>query len=279
MPQTSSLFDLSGRVALVSGGTSGIGLAIAEAFVDHGAKVVVGSRTADKVKEAVDRLNDRVAESAAGAVLDVQSEDSVRGAFDHGVRRFGTVNDAVHSAGVMHKADSAELEAEPFNRLYDIHVTGGLRLAKALAAHLASSGASQPDAAAPVEPAGSFTFIASITSFAALSGVTAYAAAKSAQMGLIRNLSTDFGARGIRVNGIAPGFVPTDLNRKMITGTDRGRRILERTPMARFGTADEIAGAAVYLAAPAGAFVNGHTIVVDGGFLACGLGDAVAPWS
>ncbi|MEM1099332.1 MAG: SDR family oxidoreductase, partial [Planctomycetota bacterium] len=75
------------------------------------------------------------------------------------------------------------------------------------------------------------------------------------------------------------GFVPTDINRKMIEGTDRGRRILEHTPMARFGTSDEIAGAAVYLASPAGKFVNGHTIVVDGGYLACGIGDAVAPWA
>ncbi len=273
------LFDLTGHVALLTGGSSGIGLAIAEAFVDHGAKVVVGSRTADKVKEATESLNARVADSAAGAVLDVQSDDSVRGALDHGVKRFGHVDTAVHSAGVMHKADTAELEPEPFNRLYDIHVTGGLRVATALAQHLEASGRSDPKATAPVEPAGSVIFIASITSFAALSGVTAYAAAKSAQMGMIRSLSTDFGARGIRCNGIAPGFVPTDLNRKMIEGTDRGRRILERTPMARFGSADEIAGAAVYLTAPAGAFVNGHTIVVDGGFLACGLGDSVAPWA
>ena len=275
----SKLFDLTGRVALVSGGSSGIGLAIAEAFIDHGAKVVIGSRTADKVKEATEALNARVEGSAAGAVLDVQSEDSVAGALAHGVQRFGRVDTAVHSAGVMHKADSAELGSEPFNRLYDIHVTGGLRLVRALAKHLEETGVSRAGATAPVEPAGSVIFIASITSFAALSGVTAYAAAKSAQLGLIRSLAVDFGGRGIRVNGIAPGFVPTDLNRKMIEGTDRGRRILERTPMARFGTADEIAGAAVYLTAPAGSFVNGHTLVVDGGFLATGLGDAVAPWS
>lgn len=274
----SKLFDLTGRVALVSGGSSGIGLAIAEAFVDHGAKVVVGSRTADKVKAATEALNARVPGSAAGAVLDVQREDSVAGAFAHGVQRFGRVDTAVHSAGVMHKAVPTELESEPFNRLHDIHVTGGLRIARALATHLEEAGASRSDAAAPVQPAGSMVFIASITSFAGLSGVAAYASAKSAQLGLVRSLAVDFGGRGIRVNGIAPGFVPTDLNRSMIEGTDRGRRILERTPMARFGSSDEIAGAAVYLTAPAGSFVNGHTVVVDGGFLATGLGDAVAPW-
>ena len=273
------LFDLTGRVALLTGGASGIGLAIAEAFVDRGAKVIVGSRTAAKVKAATEALNERSPGSAAGAVLDVQSDESVAGALAHGAKRFGHVNTAVHSAGVMHKTDTASLEPEPFNQLYDIHVTGGLRVATALAKHLADAGRSNPEASAPVEPAGSILFIASITSFAALSGVTAYAAAKSAQLGMIRSLATDFGARGIRCNGIAPGFVPTDLNRSMIEGTDRGRRILERTPMARFGTADEIAGAAVYLTAPAGSFVNGHTLVVDGGFLACGVGDAVAPWS
>jgi NAD(P)-dependent dehydrogenase (short-subunit alcohol dehydrogenase family) len=120
--------------------------------------------------------------------------------------------------------------------------------------------------------------IASITSFVDLVEVAGYAAAKSAILGLTRTLANEWAQYGIRCNAIAPGFIPTDLNRKLIERTERGRRIMEHTPMARFGDADEVSPAAVFLASPGGRFVNGHTIVVDGGYLACGVGTAVAPW-
>ena len=95
---------------------------------------------------------------------------------------------------------------------------------------------------------------------------------------MTRSLANEWAKHGIRTNAIAPGFVPTDINRKMIEGTDRGRRIIEHTPMGRFGSGDEIAGAAVFLASPAAKFINGHTIVIDGGYLASCIGDSVAPW-
>ena len=120
--------------------------------------------------------------------------------------------------------------------------------------------------------------LASISSFVDLVGVTPYAAAKNAILGLTRSMANEWAKFGIRTNAIAPGFIPTDINRKMIENTDRGRRILEHTPMARFGTGAEIAGGAVYLASPAAKFVNGHTLVIDGGYLASGIGDSVAPW-
>ena len=126
---------------------------------------------------------------------------------------------------------------------------------------------------------GSIINIASITSFVDLTGVTAYAAAKSAIMGLTRSLANEWASLGIRTNAIAPGFIPTDLNRQFLEGTERGRRILEKTPMGRFGSTDEISAAGVYLASPGASFVNGHTIVIDGGYLACGIGDTYAPWA
>jgi NAD(P)-dependent dehydrogenase (short-subunit alcohol dehydrogenase family) len=272
MPIKTHLFDMTGQVALVTGGTSGIGLAIAEAFVQHGARCVVGSRTQEKVDKAAAELNalpqhESDEPVAVGVSLDVQDDDSVQAAVKQAMDTFGRLDVVVNSAGVMHKIDTFELEPADLNRLYDIHVTGALRASQA-AGHVFRE-----------QHGGTIINIASISSFVDLTGVTAYAAAKNALLGLTRSLCNEWSKFGIRTNAIAPGFIPTDINRKMIEGTDRGRRIIEHTPMQRFGTADEIAGAAVYLASPAGKFVNGHCIVVDGGYLASGIGDSVAPWT
>ena len=261
-------FDLTGQTALVTGGASGIGLAIARAFLEHGAKVCVGSRTTEKVAAAAAELAETAdADRVLGHALDVQSEDSIAAAVGACTSSLGGLDIVVNSAGVMCKADSFELPADDMNRLYDIHVTGAMRVSQAAGRVFREQGG------------GCILNIASITSYVGLTQVAAYAAAKSATMGLTATLATEWAKFGIRTNGIAPGFIPTELNRKMIEGTDRGRRILEHTPMGRFGTAEEVAGAAVFLASPAAAFVNGHTLVVDGGYLACGVGDAVAPWA
>lgn len=271
MPVSTSLFDLTGQVALVTGGGSGIGKACAEALVQHGAKVVLGGRTIEKVQEAaqeLDALKDAsgVDPVAAAVQLDVASDASAEHAVKKTIDLFGRIDIVVNSAGVMCKKPTFELTGDEMNNLYNIHVTGALRVAQA-AGHLFRE-----------QHAGCIINIASISSYVSLTEVTAYASAKSAMMGLTASLANEWAKYGIRTNGIAPGFIPTDINRKMIEGTDRGRRILEHTPMARFGTADEIAGAAVYLASPAGKFVNGITIPVDGGYLASGIGDSVAPW-
>lgn len=267
-----SPFDLTGRVALVSGGASGIGKAIAEAFLQQGARVLIGSRTADKVEGAVKELaaaNPASGEEirVGGVALDVTSSASVERAVRKSVDLFGRLDILVNSAGVMLRKPTFELSPEDFNRLYDTHVTGALRCAQA-AGHLMRE-----------QHSGCIINLASISTFVDLIEVAAYASAKNAVLGLTRSLANEWAKYGIRTNAIAPGFIPTELNRKMIEKTDRGRRILEHTPMGRFGTAQEIAGAAVYLASPAAGFVNGHTLVVDGGYLASGIGDAVAPWT
>ncbi|QDU35090.1 2-dehydro-3-deoxy-D-gluconate 5-dehydrogenase [Poriferisphaera corsica] len=272
MSITTELFDLTGKVALVTGGATGIGKAIAKVFIEHGCKVVVGSRTLANVEQAAQELNTILEHSdeipmAAGVSLDVADDDSVQKAVDFAIDTFGSLDILVNSAGIMCKKPTADLSADEMNNLYNIHVTGSLRASQA-AAHIFRE-----------QHAGCIINIASVASYCSLTEVTAYASAKSATMGLTRSLANEWAKYGIRTNGIAPGFVPTDINRKMIEGTDRGRRIIENTPMARFGTSDEIAGAAVYLASRAGQFVNGHTIVVDGGYLACGIGDTFAPWA
>jgi len=265
------LFDLTGKVALVTGGSSGIGKAIALAMAQHGAKVLIGSRTVEKVEAAATELNRAVDATedpiVVGAAIDVTQDESVEDAVKQAIDEFGGLHIAVNSAGVMVKKPTFDLESDEFEAVYQTHVSGSLRCAQA-AGHVFRE-----------QHEGCIINLASISSFVDLVEVTAYAAAKNAILGLTRSLANEWAKYGIRTNAIAPGFIPTDINRKMIEGTDRGRRILEHTPMARFGEADEIAGAAVYLASRAGGFVNGHTLVVDGGYLASGIGDSFAPWA
>ncbi len=269
---TTNLFDVTGKVVLITGGASGIGKAMAAAFVQSGAKAVVGSRTLEKVEAAVTELNtmnpgNEEGPVASGVALDVCSENSVERAINKTMDLYGRLDVVINSAGIMVKKPTVELTADEFNMVHETHVTGTLRVCQAAEKIFRE----QHD--------GSIINLASISSFVDLTQVTAYAAAKNAILGLTRSLANECAKHGIRTNAIAPGFVPTDINRKMIEGTDRGRRIIEHTPMGRFGSGDEIAGAAVFLASPAAKFINGHTIVIDGGYLASGIGDSFAPWA
>lgn len=265
-------FDLTHKVALVTGGASGIGRAICAGLANHGARVLIGSRTVEKVDQAARELNQEAEggdddPKVAGVSLDVTHDNSVERAIRKAVDLFGRLDILVNSAGIMLRKPTFELTPEEFNEVHETHVTGTLRCALA-AGHLFRE-----------QHAGCIINLASVSSFVDLVEVAAYAAAKNAILGLTRSLANEWGKHGIRTNAIAPGFVPTELNRKMIENTDRGRRILEHTPMGRFGTGQEIAGAAVFLAGPAASFVNGHTLVVDGGYLASGIGDSLAPWA
>jgi len=266
---SSTSFDLGGKAALVTGGASGIGKAIARAFVEHGARVHIGSRTPEKVESAIAELRETTgrSEDVAGSPLDVTDDDSVRAAVDATTSAFGSLDILVNSAGILLKKPTLELTLDEFNTIHESHVTGSLRCCQAAGTVMKEQGG------------GAIINIASISSFVDLVEVAAYGAAKSAILALTRSLANEWGKDGIRTNAIAPGFIPTDLTRQILEGTDRGRRILENTPMGRFGAADEIAGAGVFLASPAASFVNGHTLVVDGGYLACGIGDSFAPWA
>ena len=264
-----TMFDLTGRTALVTGGATGIGKAIAAALVDHGAKVLIGSRTAERVERAAKELAQRIEpvdglDPAAGVTLDVTSDASVRRAVRKAVDLFGGLDILVNSAGTMLKQPAFDLTPDQFNQLYEVHVTGTLRCCQTAGQLMRE------------QHAGSIINIASISGFVDMIGVSAYATAKNAVIGLTRALANEWAKYGIRTNAIAPGFIPTDLNRTLLEGTDRGRRILEKTPMARFGKSEEIAGAAVYLAGNAATFVNGHTLVVDGGYLCAGIADSTA---
>jgi NAD(P)-dependent dehydrogenase (short-subunit alcohol dehydrogenase family) len=255
-------FDISGKVVLVTGGTSGIGRAIALGMRDAGAKVVAGSTNPDKVAG----IKTELGEGHDAVQMDVSSAQSVNDAFAVAVKKFGRVDAVVNAAGVIKRQPSLEMPVEEFERIVKVNLTGSFIVAQAAGRIMKDQ---QPDANGQ---RGNIVFIASLNSFISLTEVLAYASSKSGVMGLIRGLANEWAHYGIRVNGIAPGVFPTDLNRKLIEGTPRGTWLKNHTPMGRFGKAEELVGAAIYLISPAGSYTNGETIIVDGGFLASGVG-------
>jgi NAD(P)-dependent dehydrogenase (short-subunit alcohol dehydrogenase family) len=270
MPSLS--FDLSGRHALVTGGTSGIGLAIAEALLDAGAKVAVGSRKPEKVTAATAQLSaNRPEGSVLSTQLDVADRASLDRAFACTVAAFGKLDILVNCAGVNLKKPTVDVEEAEHRALFDINYFGPFYAAQLFARQI------QKQNPADMAAGGySLINVCSVTSFLALSEVTTYAASKGAMLALTRQLAVEWTRLyGIRVNAIAPGFVPADQNRQILKSGDRGRRILENTPMQRFGAPEEIAGAVAFLCSPAARFINGECINIDGGFMIHGVSDAV----
>src|SRR5580704_11619963 len=254
--------DIAGKVCLVTGGTSGIGRAIAMGFAQAGAKVVSGSTNPDKVSASKAELgagNDAVQ-------LDVSDAASVRAAVDTVVKKYGRLDAVVNAAGVIKKVPSLEMDPAEFERIVRVNLVGNFIVAQAAGRVMKDQ---TPDKKGL---RGAIINIASLNSFISLSEVLAYACSKSGVMGLTRGLANEWAQYGIRVNGIAPGVFPTDLNRKLIEGTPRGEFLKAHTPQARFGKAEELVGAAIYLISPAASYTNGHTIIVDGGFLTRGVG-------
>lgn len=254
--------DISGKVCLVTGGTSGIGRAIALGFAQAGAKVVAGSTNPDKVSA----IRNELGAGHDAVQLDVSSESSVKSAFESVGGKFGRVDVVVNAAGVIKRQPSLEMPVAEFDRICRVNLTGSFVVAQQAGRVMKDQ---TPDAAGI---RGAIIFIASLNSYISLTEVLAYAASKSGVMGLTRGLANEWAQYGIRVNGIAPGVFPTDLNRKLIEGTPRGAFLKQHTPLGRFGHAEELVGAAIYLASPSASYTTGETIIVDGGFLTRGVG-------
>jgi NAD(P)-dependent dehydrogenase (short-subunit alcohol dehydrogenase family) len=260
--------DIADKVCLVPGGTSGLGKAIALGFASAGACVVTGSRSADKVESVKAELEQHKGENAQcdAVQMDVSDEASVRKAVQHTADRFGRIDSVINASGIIQKTEALEMSTEDFDEVVRVNLTGSFVVAREAAKVMKDQ---SPDAR--TNQRGNMVMIASLNSYVSLSGVLAYACSKSGVLGLVRGLANEWSELGIRVNGIAPGVFPTELNRQLIEGTPRGDWLLGHTPLGRFGEADEIVGAAHYLASDASTYTNGHTIVVDGGFLARGV--------
>ena len=253
-----TLFDLSGRVAVVVGATSGLGRAIAVGLAQHGADVVPSGRRKELVESACQEIE------AAGRrtmvqVADVQDRKSIDALRDMVLRQFGRVDILVNAAGNVIRQPTAAVSEEQWNSVLDTHLNGALRACQSFYEPLKASGR------------GRIINIASLSSFGAFYQVAAYSAAKTAIVSLTRTLACEWAKDGIRVNAIAPGVFPTDLNRSTIMGTPRGQELLMRTPMGRFGQPEELVGTAVLLASDGASFLTGQCIGVDGGYLALGV--------
>jgi NAD(P)-dependent dehydrogenase (short-subunit alcohol dehydrogenase family) len=253
--------DITNKVILVTGGTSGIGRAIALGCAAAGARVVAGSTNADKVAA----IKKELGSNCDAVQLDVSDAASVRAAVEHTARKFGRIDGMVNAAGVIKRVPSLDMDPADFERIVRVNLVGNFIVAQAVGRVMKDQ---TPDAQGL---RGAIVNIASLNSFISLTEVLAYAASKSGVMGLTRGLANEWAQYGIRVNGIAPGVFPTDLNRPLIEGTPRGAWLKQHTPLGRFGNAEELVGAAIYLLSPSASFTTGETIIVDGGFLAKGV--------
>lgn len=253
-----SLLELSGKVAVVIGGTSGIGRAIAHGLAEAGADVIPTSRRAEQVEAAAAEIEERGRKSLR-LTSDVSDRASLQRVLEESVKVFGKVDILINSAGRTKRAPTLDFAEEDWNDIMETNLTGTLRACQIFGRHMLE------------REYGRIVNIASLSTFVALHEVAAYSASKAAVASLTKSLAVEWSARGVTVNAIAPGVFRTALNQKLLDESERGREFLLRTPMKRFGRVEELAGAAVFLASDAASFVTGEILVVDGGFLASGV--------
>ena len=249
------LFDLTDKVAIVTGSSRGIGLAIAAALAEHGARVVISSRKQDACDEVAHAINAQHGDERAIAVAaNISSKDDLQNLVDETRKAFGKVDVLVcNAASNPYYGPMAGISDEQFRKILDNNVIANHWLISMVAPEMLDRGE------------GSIIIVSSIGGLTSSTMIGAYNISKAADFQLARNLAAEFGPRGVRVNCIAPGLVKTDFARALWENPDTLKLVTKGTPLRRIGEPHEIAGAAVYLASPASTFMTGQTMIVDGG--------------
>ncbi len=240
-------FDLTGERVLITGGGTGLGFGMARCFLAAGALVVVAGRREAVLREAVDILGP----SAHYRVYDVTAEDEAEHFISSLEKDLGPITILVNNAGIHHRKSLEETTTEEFRRVWEVHVMGGLALSRALAPRMKEAGR------------GSILFMASMASLFGIPYTTAYSTAKTSLIGVVRVLSSELAPSGIRVNAIAPGWIDAGMGR--MPDPERRKQIIDRTPLGKFGQAEDVGWTAVYLSSPAARFITGICLPVDGG--------------
>ena len=252
------LFNLEGKVAVVTGGTSGIGLALSLGLAEAGASVVASARREQLVDATAKEIEARGRKTLRIA-SDVGDRTSLEKLSAAVIEAFGKVDILVNCAGIIKRAPTLSFDEAEWTNILNVNLTGTLRACQVFGKPMLERGY------------GRIINIASLNSFVALNEVAAYAASKAGVASLTRSLAVEWSRKGVMVNAVAPGVFRTDLNAQLLDSTPRGQELLMRTPMGRFGKTEEVVGAVLYLASDSASFVTGQVLVVDGGFLASGV--------
>jgi gluconate 5-dehydrogenase len=249
------LFDLTGRTALVTGSSMGIGFALSRGLAQAGARIVLNARNAERLEEAAETLR---AEGAVVVTLpfDVTDPEQSRAAIDSYEADHGPIQILINNAGMQHRTPLEDFPAEAFERLMRTNVNSVFYVGQAVARHMIGRGA------------GKIINIASVQTALARPGIAPYTATKGAVANLTKGMATDWAKYGLNCNAIAPGYFDTPLNAALVADPEFSAWLEKRTPAGRWGKVEELVGACVFLASDAASFVNGHTLFVDGGITA-----------
>jgi NAD(P)-dependent dehydrogenase (short-subunit alcohol dehydrogenase family) len=250
--------DLTGKTAVVIGGTSGIGLSLAKGLATAGANVVPTGRRTELVQAAAKEV-EALGRKSLAVACDVGDRSSLERLLAATLGAFGSVEILVNCAGITKKTPTLDVSDEEWGRIQEVNVTGAFRACQIFGRHMID------------REYGRIVNVASLASFVALYQVAAYTTSKGGLASLTKSLAIEWAKHGVCVNAIAPGVFRTDLNAGLLDGTERGKEFLMRSPMGRFGKLDELVGATVLLSSDAASYITGHVLSVDGGALASGV--------